>query len=107
MSRPCNCIRSLRADNENMANIAKPPCDEALILTRPCGERSDTNGGWVLATSILGSSVAFIDGTVVNVALPAVQAALGATLSQVQWVAQAYALLLAGAVAHRRLVGRS
>src|SRR5215469_17853784 len=78
-----------------MANIAKPPCDEALILASPCGEPSAANADWVLATTILGSSMAFIDGTVVNVALPAVQSALGATLSQVQWVVEAYALLLA------------
>src|SRR5215831_867149 len=78
-----------------MANIAKPPCDEASILAQPCGESSTANGGWVLATTILGSSMAFIDGTVVNVALPALQSALGATLSQVQWVVEAYALFLA------------
>src|SRR6516225_404431 len=78
-----------------MASIAKPPCDEASILARPCVEVVAANGGWVLATTILGSSMAFIDGTVVNVALPAVQSALGATLSQVQWVVEAYALLLA------------
>src|SRR5215471_9799454 len=78
-----------------MANIAKPPCDEALILTRLCSEPSAANGGWVLATTILGSSMAFIDGTVVNVALPALQSALGATLSEIQWVVEAYALFLA------------
>jgi len=78
-----------------MAGIAKPPCDEALILARPCDEPSPADGGWVLATTILGSSMAFIDGTVVNVALPALQSALGATLSQVQWVVEAYALVLA------------
>ena len=39
--------------------------------------------------------MAFIDGTVVNVALPALQSALGATISEVQWVVEAYALLLA------------
>ncbi len=39
--------------------------------------------------------MAFIDGTVVNVALPALQSALGATISQVQWVVESYALLLA------------
>jgi EmrB/QacA subfamily drug resistance transporter len=39
--------------------------------------------------------MAFIDGTVVNVALPALQSALGATVSQVQWVVECYALLLA------------
>lgn len=69
-----------------MATFAKPPCDEASILAQPCAEPSAANGGWVLATTILGSSMAFIDGTVVNVALPALQSALGATLSQVQWV---------------------
>jgi EmrB/QacA subfamily drug resistance transporter len=46
----------------------------------------------VLAATILGSSLAFIDGTVVNVALPALQAGLGATVADVQWVIEAYAL---------------
>jgi EmrB/QacA subfamily drug resistance transporter len=50
---------------------------------------------WVLAATILGSSMAFIDGTVVNVALPAIQAQFHATLVDVQWVVEAYALLLA------------
>ena len=53
------------------------------------------NGGWILAATILGSSLAFIDGTVVNVALPALQTALHATVSDVQWVVESYALLLA------------
>jgi EmrB/QacA subfamily drug resistance transporter len=55
----------------------------------------DKNGSWVLAASILGSSMAFIDGTAVNVALPALQSALHATVSNVQWVIESYALLLA------------
>jgi EmrB/QacA subfamily drug resistance transporter len=54
-----------------------------------------TRGRWVLAATILGSSMAFIDGTVVNIALPAVQSALHATLAQVQWVVESYALALA------------
>src|SRR5215472_11837292 len=78
-----------------MAHMAKPPCDEAVVLANPCAEPSPTNGGWVIAVTILGSSMAFIDGTVVNVALPALQCALGATISEVQWVVEAYALLLA------------
>jgi EmrB/QacA subfamily drug resistance transporter len=48
----------------------------------------------VLAATILGSSMAFIDGTAVNVALPALQKSLGATVVQVQWVVEAYALFL-------------
>jgi len=47
----------------------------------------------VLAATILGSSLAFVDGTVVNVALPALQRGLGATVADVQWVIEAYALL--------------
>src|SRR5579871_5388413 len=50
---------------------------------------------YVLAATILGSSMAFIDGTVVNVALPALQSAFHATAIDVQWVIEAYALFLA------------
>ena len=78
-----------------MANLAKPPCDEAVILASPCDKPLPKNGGWILTTTILGSSMAFIDGTVVSVALPALQSALSATISEVQWVVEAYALLLA------------
>ncbi len=48
----------------------------------------------MLLATILGSSMAFIDGTVVNVALPALQSALNATVTDVQWVIEAYSLLL-------------
>src|ERR1700735_3669455 len=78
-----------------MANIAKPPCDEAAILADSCEHPAGTNGPWILAAAILGSSMAFIDGTVVNVALPALQSALHATLADVQWVVESYALFLA------------
>src|SRR5438477_9580394 len=50
---------------------------------------------WILAATILGSSLAFIDGSVVNLALPALQADLHATVIDAQWVVEAYALLLA------------
>jgi EmrB/QacA subfamily drug resistance transporter len=53
------------------------------------------DGHWILTATILGSSMAFIDGTVVNVALPALQSALHATLADVQWVVESYALFLA------------
>src|SRR5476649_1565448 len=56
---------------------------------------SQTSGRVVLAATILGSSMAFIDGTVVNVALPALQNAFHATVADVQWVVEAYALILA------------
>ncbi len=77
---------------------ARGPCDEAAILAEPPGRTTPADGTWVLVAAILGSSLAFIDGTVVNVALPALQSALTATLAQVQWVVEAYALALAAAL---------
>ena len=78
-----------------MAVIVKPPCDEAAILTGTVESTGASRGRWVLAATILGSSLAFIDSTVVNVALPALQAAFNASMSGVQWVVEAYALTLA------------
>jgi EmrB/QacA subfamily drug resistance transporter len=51
-------------------------------------------GRWVLAATILASSMAFIDGTVVNVALPFLQTDLNATAIGIQWVVEAYSLFL-------------
>src|SRR2546423_13510675 len=79
-----------------MANIFKQPCDEAIILSgeaaAPCAKSA---GPWILAATILGSSMAFIDGTVVNVALPALEASLNATVVDAQWIVESYALFLA------------
>jgi EmrB/QacA subfamily drug resistance transporter len=77
-----------------MTVAVRPPCDEGAILA---GYSAPTAGNsrWTLAATILGSSMAFIDGTVVNVPLPALQTALHATVSDIQWVVEAYALLLA------------
>src|SRR5579872_5362217 len=79
-----------------MANSVTQPCDEGVIRSKVAGAPcSKLSGPWVLAATILGSSMAFIDGTVVNVALPALQANLDATVADVQWVVEAYALFLA------------
>jgi EmrB/QacA subfamily drug resistance transporter len=51
-------------------------------------------GRWVLAATILASGMAFIDGTVVNVALPFLQTNLHATAIGIQWVVEAYSLFL-------------
>jgi EmrB/QacA subfamily drug resistance transporter len=77
-------------------NILRPPCDEGVISGKrgaaPC---TKARRRWILAATILGSSMVFIDGTVVNVALPALQANLNASAVDVQWVVEAYALFLA------------
>src|SRR5256712_6468398 len=73
----------------------RPPCDEAVIRSVDAGSPSRAEArGWILAATILGSSMAFIDSRVVNVALPALQASFQATVVDVQGVAAVYGLLL-------------
>lgn len=85
--------------------LLKPPCDaaqiEAAAFVPHAGERSAQR--WVMLVAILGSSMAFIDSTVVNVALPVLQTDLHAGISEVQWVIESYALVLTALV----LVGGS
>lgn len=79
-----------------MSQIGKPPCDDGIILSgAPALPCSAPSRHWTLVAAILGSSLAFIDGTVVNVALPAIQRELGATTADAQWVMESYALFLA------------
>jgi EmrB/QacA subfamily drug resistance transporter len=79
-----------------MTLTARLPCDEAALHRGPAeAPCSAAQKRWVLVASILGSSLAFVDGTVVNVALPAIQRDLDATVYQAQWVVESYALLLA------------
>lgn len=65
------------------------PCDA------PCPEASRP---FVLAATILASAMAFIDGTIVTIALPALQQDLDASFSRLQWVVNAYALMLGGLI---------
>jgi len=80
------------------------PCDALVIraqplsFTHPCRRKK-----LALAATILGSSMAFIDGSVVNVALPSIQSELGASVAAIQWIVDAYLLFLGSLV----LVGGS
>jgi EmrB/QacA subfamily drug resistance transporter len=82
----------------------KNPCDEGVLRSRgadaPCTRSA---APWILAATIIGSAMAFIDGTVVNVALPEIQAQLNATAVDAQWIVESYALFLAALI----LVGGS
>ena len=79
-----------------MSGFAKPPCDEGVVRSNPTAAPCVLAvRKWVLLATILASSMAFIDGSVVNVALPALQKDLGANIADVQWVVEAFALLLA------------
>jgi len=81
-------------------------CDAASAR---CGERSTpaARPRLVLAASVLASSLAFVDGSVVNVALPAIGRALSADANALQWTVNAYllplsAMLLLGGAAGDR-----
>lgn len=73
----------------------KAPCDEAVLRSGDRGVGCEESAKpWILTATILGSSMAFIDSTVVNVALPAMQASFKATVVDVQWVVESYGLFL-------------
>lgn len=83
-----------------------PPCSQlgSGIAASPC---ATADLRWILIATILGSSLAFMDGSVVNVALPTLQGKFHATAGRIQWVVQSYALfaaallLLGGAIGDR------
>src|SRR5918995_6980636 len=71
------------------------PCDEGVIRgTRASAPCRPASRPWVIAAASLGSGMAFLDSTVVNVALPAMQTDLGASARDAQWVYGAFALVL-------------
>jgi len=78
--------------------MIKNPCEEGMALGRRAARQGSPYGAWILATTILGSSMAFIDGTVVTVVLPVLQNTFRATVAQVQWIIESYALLLAALI---------
>jgi EmrB/QacA subfamily drug resistance transporter len=65
-----------------------------------CQERAKP---WILTATILASSMAFIDSTAINIALPSLQAGFHATVVDVQWVVESYGLFLGALI----LVGGS
>lgn len=77
-----------------------PPCEAQVIATKvpPAVAPQGAVGFAVLAATILGSSMVFVDGSVVNVALPALQRDFAASAAQAQWVVESYALFLAALI---------
>lgn len=81
-----------------MHPAVRGPRDEGILRAAEAAPCSRSTARWVLAATILGSSLAFIDGTVVNVALPVLQKSLGASASEALWVIEAYLLFLSSLV---------
>jgi EmrB/QacA subfamily drug resistance transporter len=76
------------------------PCDQAVVATAPapsarCPARTER---WTLVATILGSSIAFIDSTVVTVSLPALAHQFNASAAAIQWVVVGYTLPLSALV---------
>src|SRR5450432_2120857 len=87
-------------------NVIHAYCD-AAHATGSVSARETRHPNWLLATTVLASSLAFVDGSVVNVGLPAVAATFKASAGDLQWVINAYllplsALLLLGGAAGDR-----
>ncbi len=82
-----------------MSVAARGPCDEGILLSAPQAAALEPGASrWILAAAVLGSSMAFLDGSVINVALPVIQKSLGASAAAAQWVVEAYALFLSSLV---------
>jgi EmrB/QacA subfamily drug resistance transporter len=90
-----------------MGNPRILPCDAAAIRAAASVPACASRRSWVLAAAVLGSTLAYIDESVVNVALPRIESDLHATLSAMQWVINGYTLcmsallLIGGAAADR------
>ncbi|MEA2818299.1 MAG: hypothetical protein QOJ86_303 [Bradyrhizobium sp.] len=85
-------------------NAAYTNCDGAIATQASLSARAAGHPNWLLATTVLASSLAFVDGSVVNVGLPAVGMTFKASAGELQWVINAYllplgALLLLGGAA--------
>jgi EmrB/QacA subfamily drug resistance transporter len=83
-----------------MFGVTRPPGDAGVIRATPAFPvaLSQRRKRLTLAATILGSSMAFIDGSVVNIALPAIQQALHAEAASTQWIVNGYLLLLGALV---------
>jgi EmrB/QacA subfamily drug resistance transporter len=79
-----------------MVGAHRPPCDNGLIRgTQPVADGlSPSRKRAILAATILASSMGFIDGSVITVALPAIQHALRAETAGAQWIVNGYMLFL-------------
>jgi EmrB/QacA subfamily drug resistance transporter len=76
-------------------NPKAAPCDEGVIRSIPTASNCPASEKpWVLLATILASSIAYIDGSIVNIALPAIERDLATSVVVIQWLVNAYTLCL-------------
>lgn len=81
-----------------MSQAVHPPCDRGVIARIAEHVHPPSARTGVLAGTVLGSGLAFIDGSAVNLTLPVIQQALGGGVEDAQWIMNAYALMLSALV---------
>ncbi|MBV8840078.1 MAG: MFS transporter [Alphaproteobacteria bacterium] len=81
-----------------MPTLKARPCDEAAIRATGSAGCPEIAKPWVLAVTILASTLSYIDESVVNVALPTIEGDLHASAAVVQWLVNAYMLSLTALV---------
>jgi EmrB/QacA subfamily drug resistance transporter len=80
-------------------NPKSQPSEEGVIRAVKADAASLARGkAWILVATILGSALAYINGSVVNVALPAIEADLQAPVAVIQWLINAYTLCVAALI---------
>lgn len=78
-----------------MINPRTAPCDEGIIRSIPAAANCvASEKPWILLATILASSIAYMDESVVNIALPAIERDLATSLVVIQWLVNAYTLCL-------------
>src|SRR6266700_4877063 len=81
-----------------MPNPKPRPCDEAAIRSVSATDCAGSSKPWVLAVTIMASTISYIDESVVNIALPTIEADLKTSAAVVQWLVNAYMLSLTALV---------
>ena len=81
-----------------MPNPKPRPCDEAAIRSVSAADCAGSSKTWVLAVTIMASTISYIDESVVNIALPTIEADLKTSAAVVQWLVNAYMLSLTALV---------
>jgi EmrB/QacA subfamily drug resistance transporter len=94
-----NCLfHRVKYVHTGIHNSMRAAPDATLLRSVGATASAPEAGPWILTATILGSSMAFIDGTVVNVAIPTLQNAFHATVVDVQWVVESYGLFLSALI---------
>ena len=90
-----------------MSSLRTRPCEDAIIQSTSAAIPPVASAKrWVLVATILASSIANIDESVINVALPAIETDLATSIVTIQWLVNAYTLMSFGsALGWRRLGG--